>query len=218
MKKQDITPELLLNAYAAGIFPMAESREDPTLFWVDPDERGIIPLDAFHLSKRLKRTVQQDKFKVTINRNFRQVIQACAKSAKARNDTWINHRIEKLYCELHDHGFAHSVECWHDDKLVGGLYGVCFEGAFFGESMFHTVTDASKVALVHLVGRLVAGGFTLLDAQFKTEHLEQFGLIEISRADYHIRLKKALNIAGDFYVFGTESSGETALQPIVQIS
>lgn len=218
MKKQDITPELLLNAYAAGIFPMAESRDDPTLFWVDPEERGIFPLDDFHIPKRLKRTVAQDKFTVTVDRAFREVMQACAKTTDARGETWINHRIEDLYCTLHNHGYAHSVECWQNDTLVGGLYGVCFEGAFFGESMFHTVTDASKVALVHLVGRLIAGGYKLLDAQFKTEHLEQFGLMEIERADYHERLNDALKHTGDFYVFGSSTNGATVLQPITQTS
>lgn len=218
MKKQDITPDLLLNAYAAGIFPMAESRDDPTLFWVDPEERGIFPLDSFHIPKRLRRTVLQDKFTVTINRCFRDVMQACAKTSDGRGETWINHRIEDLYCDLHTHGYAHSVECWQDDTLVGGLYGVCYQGAFFGESMFHTVTDASKVALVHLVGRLKAGGYKLLDAQFKTEHLEQFGLIEIFRAEYHSRLEEALMVEGDFYVFGSTSDGATVLQPITQTS
>ena len=218
MKKQDITPDLLLNAYAMGVFPMAESRDDPTLFWVDPDERGIFPLDAFHIPKRLKRTVSQNKFKVTVNKCFRDVMQACAKSAIGRDETWINHRIENLYCALHDNGYAHSVECWQEGKLVGGLYGVCYRGAFFGESMFHTVSDASKVALIHLVGRLIAGGFKLLDAQFKTEHLEQFGLVEIFRAEYHSRLEEALLIDADFYVFGSTSDGETVLQPITQTS
>lgn len=218
MKKQDITPDFLLNAYAMGAFPMAESRDDPTLFWVDPDERGIFPLDAFHIPKRLKRTVAQNKFSVTVNKCFRNVMQACAKSSTGRDETWINHRIEDLYCALHDNGYAHSVECWQDGKLVGGLYGVCFRGAFFGESMFHTVTDASKVALVHLVGRLIAGGFKLLDAQFKTDHLEQFGLVEIFRAEYHSRLEEALLIDADFYVFGSTSDGATVLQPITQTS
>ena len=218
MKKQDITPDLLLNAYASGIFPMAESRDDPSLFWVDPEERGIFPLDAFHIPKRLKRSVLQDKFTVTVDRCFRDVMQACAKSTAMRNETWINHRIENLYCDLHDQGFAHSVECWSGGELVGGLYGVCFKGAFFGESMFHTMTDASKVALVHLVGRLIAGGYTLLDAQFKTGHLEQFGLVEIFRSEYHSRLNEALQVEGDFYVFGSKTDGETVLQPITQTS
>lgn len=218
MKKQDITPDLLLNAYVMGVFPMAESRDDPTLFWVDPDERGIFPLDAFHIPKRLRRTVAQNKFDVTVNKCFRDVMQACAKSTTGRDETWINHRIENLYCALHDNGYAHSVECWQEGKLVGGLYGVCYRGAFFGESMFHTVSDASKVALVHLVGRLIAGGFKLLDAQFKTEHLEQFGLVEIFRAEYHSRLEEALLIDADFYVFGSTSDGATVLHPITQTS
>ena len=208
----------VLQAYAAGIFPMAESRDDPTIFWVDPEERGIFPLDVFHIPKRLKRTVAQDKFTVTINSHFREVMQACAQTVVGRDQTWINHRIEDLYCALHKDGYAHSVECWQDDTLVGGLYGVCFKGAFFGESMFHTVTDASKVALVHLVGRLKAGGFKLLDAQFKTEHLEQFGLIEIFRSEYHSRLEDALLVDADFYVFGSASDGATVLQPITQTS
>lgn len=218
MQKQDITPDLLLQAYAAGIFPMAESRDDPTLFWVDPEERGIFPLNAFHIPKRLKRTIAQDKFTVTVNKCFREVVLACAKTLVGRDETWINHRIEDLYCALHSDGYAHSVECWQGDTLVGGLYGVCFKGAFFGESMFHTVTDASKVALVHLVGRLKAGGFKLLDAQFKTEHLEQFGLIEIFRPEYHSRLEDALLVDADFYIFGSVSDGATVLQPITQTS
>jgi leucyl/phenylalanyl-tRNA--protein transferase len=194
----DITPEVLLKAYACGIFPMAESAEDPSLYWIEPDLRGIIPLDHFRVSSRLARTVRSDRFTVAINRDFDGVIDGCAESQPGRPRTWINERIRTLYRKLHERRHCHSVEVYLDDDLVGGLYGVALGRAFFGESMFHRVRDASKVALVHLVGRLRAGGFTLLDTQFVTDHLKSFGAIEVPRRQYHKLLESALTGEGDF--------------------
>jgi leucyl/phenylalanyl-tRNA--protein transferase len=164
----EITPEVLLRAYAVGIFPMAESADDPTLFWVEPEERGVIPLDGLKVSSRLARTVRSDRFRVTVDRAFGEVIDGCAEAKPGRDNTWINRRIRTLYTGLHVIGHCHSVEVWEGDQLAGGLYGVNLGGAFFGESMFHRARDASKVALVHLVARLIAGGFTLLDTQYVT--------------------------------------------------
>ncbi|MGE5270742.1 MAG: leucyl/phenylalanyl-tRNA--protein transferase [Thiohalocapsa sp.] len=193
-----LTPEILLQAYAAGIFPMAESADDPELFWVDPKRRGIIPLDAFHVPRRLKRVLRQGRFTVRADTAFAAVIRGCAEASETRPSTWINDEIVQLYTALHRRGLAHSVECWHADALVGGLYGVSLGAAFFGESMFSRVTDASKVALVHLVARLRAGGYRLLDTQFVTPHLAQFGAIEISRARYHRLLADALRYRAVF--------------------
>ena len=195
----EITPEVLLRAYACGIFPMAESADDPSLFWVEPEMRGVIPLDAFRIASRLARTVRTDAFTVTVNRAFKAVIAGCAAPQAGRNDTWINQRIRDLYVGLHGIGHAHSVEVWKDDDLVGGLYGVSLGRAFFGESMFHRVRDASKVALVHLVARLIAGGFELLDTQYVTEHLRSFGATEVPRRRYTALLDKALKGEADFY-------------------
>jgi leucyl/phenylalanyl-tRNA---protein transferase len=193
-----ITPEVLLRAYACGIFPMAESADDPGLFWVEPDMRGVIPLDGFRIASRLARTVRSDAFVVTADRAFKAVIAGCAAPQAGRNDTWINQRIRDLYVGLHDLGHAHSVEVWQGEDLVGGLYGVNLGGAFFGESMFHHVRDASKVALVHLVARLIAGGFELLDTQYVTDHLRSFGAIEIPRRRYTTLLDKAIKENADF--------------------
>jgi leucyl/phenylalanyl-tRNA---protein transferase len=195
----EITPEVLLRAYACGIFPMAESADDPSLFWVEPEMRGVIPLNAFHIASRLARTVRADAFTVTVDRAFKAVIAGCAAPQAGRNDTWINQRIRDLYIGLHGLGHAHSVEVWQDDELVGGLYGVNLGRAFFGESMFHHARDASKVALVHLVARLVAGGFELLDTQYVTEHLRSFGAIEVPRRRYTALLDKALKGEAHFY-------------------
>ncbi len=189
----------LLDCYARGVFPMADAREDAKVFLIDPERRGVIPLDGFHVSRRLARTVRGDPFEVRADTAFHQVVLACAASGPGRTETWINRPIERLYLRLHEQGHAHSLECWEDGELVGGLYGVSLRGAFFGESMFSRRRDASKVALVHLVARLIAGGYRLLDAQFMTEHLRQFGTEEIARAEYHRRLKAALRIEGDFY-------------------
>lgn len=209
-----LTPEILLRAYASGIFPMAEDREDTTLYWVDPDARGILPLDAFHVSRRLARKVRQDTFRVTVNEAFQRVIKACAAPARGRESTWINDEIIALYTGLAAIGHAHSVEAWQGQELAGGLYGVSLGGAFFGESMFSKTTDASKVALVHLVARLCAGGFSLLDTQFVTEHLATFGAVEIAREDYHRRLAAAMRIEAEFYSLPSPCPGVAALQSI----
>src|SRR5580693_6079019 len=194
----EITPEVLLRAYACGIFPMAESADDPTLFWVEPEMRGVIPLSGFRIASRLARTVRSDAFTVTVNTAFKATIAGCAAPQAGREDTWINKRIRDLYGGLHALGHCHSVEAWQDGDLVGGLYGVSLGRAFFGESMFHRARDASKVALVHLVARLIAGGFELLDTQYVTEHLRSFGAIEISRRRYCALLDKAIKGDADF--------------------
>jgi leucyl/phenylalanyl-tRNA--protein transferase len=193
-----LTPDLLLRAYAIGIFPMAEGRDHPELHWIDPEVRGILPLDAFHLPRKLKRRIHRRDFDVRCDSDFARVIRLCAAPADNRPDTWINPAIETLYVELFQAGFAHSVECWRGDELVGGLYGVALGAAFFGESMFSRATDASKVALAHLVLRLRKGGFRLLDTQFATSHLSRFGVIEIPRDDYRVRLGQALTTRADF--------------------
>src|SRR5918993_1621032 len=188
----EITPEILLRAYAAGIFPMAEDADDPALFWVEPRERGVLPLDGFHLSKRLARTVRADRFEIRIDRDFDAVIEGCAGATARRDKTWINERIRRLYGDLFDRGHCHTVEAYRDGRLVGALYGVRLGAAFFGESMFHRARDASKVALVHLAARLKAGGFQLLDTQFVTDHLRIFGAIEVPKRQYHKLLETAL--------------------------
>lgn len=194
----EITPEVLLKAYACGIFPMAESADDPGLYWIEPERRGVIPLETFHVPRRLARLVRQDRFEIRIDCDFQGVLEGCAAPGPGRQRTWINGRIRQLYTSLHGMGQAHSVETWLDGELVGGLYGVRLKGAFFGESMFSRVREASKVALVHLAGRLRRGGFTLLDTQFITEHLAQFGADEISRREYQSRLDIALRTDADF--------------------
>ena len=191
----EVTPDLLLRAYAAGVFPMAESRRSDRLYWLDPALRGVLPLDGgFHLSRRLRRTALSDRFAVTVDQDFAGVIRGCAEPAPGRTDTWINEEIERLFLDLHARGAAHSVEVMAEGRLVGGLYGVSLGGAFFGESMFSRVTDASKVALVHLVARLRLGGYTLLDTQFLTAHLARFGAVEIPKTDYKLRLAAALSV------------------------
>ncbi len=196
----EITPEVLLKAYACGIFPMAENSDDPSLYWIEPEQRGIIPIEHFHLPKRLARTVRSDRFSVHIDRDFDAVMEGCAAPNVGRARTWINQRIHNLYCRLHESGHCHSVEVYDGDALVGGLYGVRLGRAFFGESMFHRARDASKVALVHLVARLRAGGFKLLDTQFVTDHLRFFGAVEVSRRQYHKLLEYALVGEADFGV------------------
>lgn len=188
-----LTPEILLRAYAEGLFPMAERRGDPTLYWVSPEKRGIIPLSFFHVPHRLARTVRSGRFTVTADKAFPDVMRACAAPSPGREETWINSEILRLYTALHSGGHAHSVECWQAGELVGGLYGVRLGAAFFGESMFSCARDASKVALVHLVEGLRRGGFALLDTQFTTPHLARFGAIEISRELYLAKLADALN-------------------------
>lgn len=195
----EITPQVLLKAYACGIFPMAESADDPGLFWVEPQVRGIIPLDGFHIPKRLSRTVRQNIFEIRVDSAFQDVVALCAEDAPDRRQTWINGRIALLYNELHRMGHCHSVECWKEGRLVGGLYGVRLGGAFFGESMFSRARDASKVALVKLVERLNAGNFRLLDTQFNTAHLSQFGAVDVTKEEYELQLSVALANEGDFF-------------------
>jgi leucyl/phenylalanyl-tRNA--protein transferase len=207
----------LLACYARGVFPMADAREDEKVFLIDPQHRGVLPLDRFHVPRRLARTVRGDPFEIRIDTAFAQVVALCAEAAPDRHETWINIPIESLYGELHALGHAHSVECWRAGRLAGGLYGVALQGAFFGESMFSRETDASKVALVHLVARLIAGGFALLDAQFMTEHLSQFGAQEIPRREYHQRLTRALAVSADFQR-PAGGGGAAALQLITQAS
>jgi len=189
-----ITPELVLRAYRAGLFPMAESRESGRLYWLDPALRGVLPLDGFHLPRRLMRTVLSGPYRATADADFAGVIAGCAAPAPGRLDTWINPEIERLFTALHEQGHAHSVETWDGGTLVGGLYGVALGGAFFGESMFSRARDASKVALVQLVARLRLSGFTLLDTQFLTTHLQQFGATEVPKEEYRQRLAAAVDV------------------------
>lgn len=211
-----ITPEILLKAYAAGIFPMAEDADDPSLFWVEPRERGVIPLSGFKVARRLARTVRADVFEVRVDGDFDAVIAHCAASKEGRDKTWINARIRRLYAELFDLGHCHTVEAYRDGRLVGGLYGLRLGAAFFGESMFHRERDASKVALVHLVARLKRGGFTLLDTQFVTDHLAQFGAVEVPRRLYKRLLRDAVDLSADWYAWPHERrvTGAEALAAI----
>jgi leucyl/phenylalanyl-tRNA--protein transferase len=190
----DVTPDLMLRAYRAGLFPMAESRRGDRLYWLDPELRGVLPLDGFHFPRRLRRTVLGDSFTITADQDFAGVIALCAAPGEGREDTWINRDIERLFTALHARGHAHSVEAWQGGNLVGGLYGVSLGGAFFGESMFSLARDASKVALVHLVARLRLGGYTLLDTQFVTAHLSQFGAQEVERERYKAMLEQAVEV------------------------
>ena len=214
----DIDAEMLLRAYAYGVFPMAESRDDPELYWIDPERRGILPLDRFHVPKRLARTIRRQPFDIRIDTAFREVMLGCAEAAPGRDGTWINERILALYCELNARGHAHSVECWREGKLAGGLYGVSLGAAFFGESMFSRETDASKVALVYLVARLIRGGYLLLDTQFVTSHLAQFGAVEISRDEYRNRLAQATAGHADFRAMPPDATPGYILQSVTQIS
>jgi leucyl/phenylalanyl-tRNA---protein transferase len=204
-EKLDITPAILLKAYACGIFPMAETADDPTIFWIDPTERGILPLDGFHLSRSLAKTIRRERFEVRVDTAFPAVVDGCAEPAPGRQQTWINADIRSLYLELHRLGHAHSVETWRENRLVGGLYGVSLGAAFFGESMFSRETDASKVALAFLVERLRRGGYQLLDTQFLTSHLQSFGATEISRAEYHRLLEPAIVAEATFQPCGAGS-------------
>jgi leucyl/phenylalanyl-tRNA---protein transferase len=213
----EITPEVLLKAYACGIFPMAESAEDPALYWIEPEKRGVIPLDRFHMPTRLARTVRSDRFTITVNRDFDAVLEGCAEPRPGRPRTWINARIRVLYRKLYERRHCHSLEVYEGDSLVGGLYGVTLGRAFFGESMFHRVRDASKVALVHLVARLKTGGFKLLDTQFVTDHLRSFGAIEVPRRQYHKLLEAALTGEGDFAALGTKRP-VTGAQVLAQLT
>lgn len=206
-----ITPQILLRAYAAGIFPMAESAEDNALYWVEPEERGIIPLDGLKVSYSLRKAVRKRLFDVRIDTDFAGVIGECAAKTADRKSTWINNRIRSLYIQLHKIGCCHSVECWQDGRLVGGLYGVRIGAVFFGESMFSRVTDASKVALVHLVARLNFGGFKLLDAQFVNPHLETLGAVKMPKAAYHKLMEPLLEKDADFFAFDGDDDPERVL-------
>lgn len=205
----ELTPELVLRAYAAGVFPMADRRDSPDVYWVDPRRRGILPLDRFRLSRSLRRRLLREDYSVRVNTSFEAVLDACAD----RRETWINAAIREVFIEVHLLGHAHSVEIWQEDALVGGLYGLHLGAAFFGESMFSRISDGSKIALAHLIARLRAGGFMLLDTQFTTPHLESLGAISITRLQYQEKLSRALMRRGDFYSF----SEDTAASEIVQL-
>ena len=223
MNSVDITPQLLLRAYAHGLFPMAESADDDRLFWLDPPKRGVIPLwDGFHIPRSLRRTLRRGNFAVTVDLAFAQVIRGCAQPTPDRPSTWINRRIITLFGDLHDMGYAHSIEVWRPGTdapagtpdaehgmLLGGLYGVALGGAFFGESMFSRATDASKVALVHLVSMLRGSGFSLLDSQFMTDHLRRFGGYEMNHEDYKADLEDAMTLVPVF----PEPGAAPALDP-----
>ena len=195
----EVTPELMLRAYRVGLFPMAETRRGLRLYWLDPEQRGILPLETFHLPKRLRRTALSGEYTVTSNKAFASIIAGCAAAAPGREDTWINGDIERLFGDLHRQGYAHSVECWQGNALVGGLYGVSLGGVFFGESMFSIARDASKVSLVHLVARMRLGGYALLDTQFVTSHLAQFGAIEVPRDTYKAMLASAVQAPAQWF-------------------
>ncbi len=196
-----VTPEILLRAYAAGIFPMAESADDPGLHWIEPQKRGLLPLEGFHVSTKLARLVRQERYSIVVDQDFEAVIEACAAPRRETGETWINAPIRRLYGALFEAGHCHTVEVYDGDSLVGGLYGLALGSAFFGESMFHRARDCSKLALIHLVARLRAGGFALLDTQFVTEHLRQFGAIEVPRRAYRQLLDKALEREANFHVW-----------------
>jgi leucyl/phenylalanyl-tRNA--protein transferase len=212
------TADDLIECYRRGVFPMAETRSDREFFLVDPARRGVLPLAGFHVPARLARRVRADPFEIRIDTAFAEVVAACAQATPQREETWISRPIERLYGELFSRGVCHSVEAWRDGRLVGGLYGVSIGAAFFGESMFSRETDASKVALVHLVGRLIVGGYELLDTQFVNDHLTQFGVLDIAKADYHTRLDAALQARGDFYELAAGACGAVVLQAITQAS
>jgi len=223
-----MTPELVLSAYALGLFPMANDREDPTVHWIDPIRRGIIPLNRFHIPRRLRKSIRRQHFEIRVDHDFAGTIRACAEPTLERPRTWLNDEMIETYVELAARGHGHSIEVWRDNQPIGGLYGLTLGGAFFGESMFSRVRDASKIALVELVARLQAGGFALLDTQFITQHLRQFGAIEISRQAYRMRLQRAVAIrcrfprAGYSFAVGAVSSaaesGSMAPQSITQTS
>ena len=214
----EITPQGLLKAYACGIFPMAESAEDNALYWIEPERRGILPLDAIHVPKRLARTIRQRRYEIRVDTDYDGVIEGCAASRPDRRSTWINGRIRTLYRKLFELGHCHTVEAWYEGRLVGGLYGVRLAGAFFGESMFSLERDASKVALMYLAARLKYGGFSLLDTQFVTNHLIRFGAIEIPRESFQGLLDGALAGSGDFFALSADVSPESVLQLVSQTS
>jgi len=214
--KINITPDVILRAYMLGVFPMAETKESKEIFWVDPESRGVLPFDKFHIPKSLIKTVKKEKFTIQIDKNFRGVMENCRATRPDRLNSWINDEILDLYCDLAERGHAHSVEAWltdgEEDRLVGGLYGVSIGAAFFGESMFSFETDASKVALVYLIARLRHGGYTMLDTQFTTDHLSRLGAIEVPRGRYHTYLQDALEQPADFYSLPISTSSTSILQ------
>lgn len=212
-QQNQLTAELVLRAYAAGIFPMAENRDDPTVFWVDPRVRGVLPLETFHVPRKLCKVIRRGDFDIRCDTAFAEVVDHCAQSTDDRHETWINEDIRTAYIDLHKRGFAHSVECWRDDVLVGGLYGVSLGCAFFGESMFTRETNASKVALVHLVARLRMANYRLLDTQFVTDHLRQFGAVEIPCRVYLERLEDAIRYQTVFPVETTPEQLDEWLLP-----
>ncbi len=216
MAKDDLilTPQLLLNAYASGVFPMAEHRDDPEIFWVDPRRRGIFPLDEFHISRSLARRIRRGGYEIRINSDFESVLNGCAD----RPETWINQKIHDLYMDLFAMGFAHSLEVWMNGELAGGVYGVTLGRAFFGESMFSRRTDASKIALAYLIDRLRLAGFTLFDTQFITPHLGRLGATEVTRARYHLMLETALEEEADFTAPALPASPQDVLQRNTQTS
>ena len=207
----EITPQMLLRAYACGIFPMAESADDPQLYWIEPQARGVLPLDGVIIHKRLARTVRQAPYEIRVDTDFETVINGCAASRPGRRSTWINDQIRSLYSDLYRQGHCHTIEAWHEGKMVGGLYGVALGGAFFGESMFSTATDASKISLVYLCARLIHGGFTLLDTQFVTEHLNQFGTREVEKPEFHEQLDAAIELTADYRRLDRNSSPQDIL-------
>lgn len=213
-QRQTITPEVLLQAYASGVFPMAESADNPVIFWVQPQFRGIFPLDGFHISRSLRRRMRNADYSVSVDTCFADVVRACAD----RSETWINAKIFDLYMELHRMGYAHSVEVFRQGRLIGGVYGVALGRAFFGESMFSRETDGSKIALANLVARLRTGGFTLFDTQFLTPHLESLGAIEIPQADYLKRLRVALEKSANFLELNADTPQEEVVHLVTQTS
>ncbi len=219
-----LDPDMLLRAYTIGVFPMADARDAKSVYWVEPKSRAVLPLDGFHLSRSLAKTIRSDRFQTTANGAFGSVVALCAEAADNRPATWINDQIETAVAALHDHGHAHSIETWYNGELVGGLYGIALGRAFFGESMFSRATDASKIALAHLVARLRTGGYTLLDCQFMTGHLASLGAIEVSRADYIVSLDAALSAGGvdgregDFLALGRVGSPEPSPAPSPDIT
>jgi leucyl/phenylalanyl-tRNA--protein transferase len=213
-----LSPEILLRAYAVGLFPMAERHDDSTLYWIDPEKRGILPLDRFHIPRRLRRRVRSHPFEIRCDTAFEEVIRRCAEPADDRTETWINEEIIRLYVDLHKMGRAHSIETWKDGSLVGGLYGVSLGAAFFGESMFSEASDASKVALVYLVASLKKSGFRLLDSQFVTQHLGQFGAVEIHRSGYRQLLASALDVNAEFHCVVDDAELASFIQSTTQMS
>jgi leucyl/phenylalanyl-tRNA--protein transferase len=207
---QVLSPELLLCAYASGVFPMANDRFDPTIHWIEPKRRGILPLEAFHVPRSLRKVLRQGRFEIRVDSAFAEVIAACAASRPERPRTWLNEELLELYCALHERGYAHSVEAWAEGRLAGGLYGVSLGAAFFGESMFTHQRDASKAALVELVERLRVGGYRLLDTQFVTDHLRRFGAIEVSRPTYRAMLRDAIQTPATFY---SDAGGVLSVAP-----